>query len=136
MPGIPWGKRENAGGTSWKALPAFGDKCSVTRARCRVGSLPSGTTHRTTLSQARKSFGDFILRTDRSIMLKRLTLDFIRRGERAIRRFSAAANLAEFGCPADLAQALLAEVALGSGLPHRAMSVARSSVGCFMFATL
>jgi hypothetical protein len=52
--------------------------------------------------------------------LNRLTLDFIRRGalegERAMRLFSAAANLAEFGCPADLAQALLTESALDSGL--------------------
>lgn len=52
--------------------------------------------------------------------LNRLTLDFIRdgakAGERATRLFSAAANLAEFCCPHDLAFALLTEAALDSGL--------------------
>jgi hypothetical protein len=52
--------------------------------------------------------------------LNRLTLDFIRQGakpgERAKRLFSAAANLAEFSCPPDLAYALLNEPALDSGL--------------------
>jgi hypothetical protein len=53
--------------------------------------------------------------------LNRLTLEFIRdgaeQGERHGRLFSAAANLAEFGCPPLLAHALLTEAALGSGLP-------------------
>jgi hypothetical protein len=53
--------------------------------------------------------------------LNRLTLDFIREGApencRAVRLFSAAANLAEFGCPTLLAHALLTEAALDSGLP-------------------
>jgi hypothetical protein len=52
--------------------------------------------------------------------LNRLTLDFLREGakagERATRLFSAAANLAEFGCPPDLAHALLSEPALDCGL--------------------
>jgi hypothetical protein len=52
--------------------------------------------------------------------LNRLTLDFIndgaKPGERATRLFSAAANLAEFGCPLDLAHALLTDAALDSGL--------------------
>jgi len=55
--------------------------------------------------------------------LNRQTLDFIRDGatERDRHRllFSAAANLAEFGCPADLARALLTEAGLDCGLPHR-----------------
>lgn len=52
--------------------------------------------------------------------LNRATLDFIRdgasEGDRAIRLFCAAANLAEFGCPPALAHALLTEAALDSGL--------------------
>lgn len=52
--------------------------------------------------------------------LNRLTIDFIRDGarpgERARRLFSAAANLAEFGCSRALAQALLSESARNSGL--------------------
>lgn len=59
-------------------------------------------------------------RSTGSASLNRLTLDFIRdgaqNGERAKRLFSAAANLAEFRCPSDLAQALLVESALDSGL--------------------
>jgi hypothetical protein len=51
--------------------------------------------------------------------LTALTLDFIRdgasAGERAMRLFRAAANLAEFDCPPDLAHALLNEAALDSG---------------------
>jgi hypothetical protein len=54
-------------------------------------------------------------------MLNRQTLEFIRDGadigDRHRLLFSAAANLAEFGCPPDLAHALLTEVALDSGLP-------------------
>lgn len=52
--------------------------------------------------------------------LNRLTLEFIRDGATSGDRhrwlFSAAANLAEFGCPAALAHALLSESALDSGL--------------------
>ena len=53
--------------------------------------------------------------------LTRATLDFIRdgadEGDRHRLLFSAAANLAEFGCPPSLAHALLTGVALDSGLP-------------------
>jgi hypothetical protein len=53
--------------------------------------------------------------------LNRTTLDFIRdgagQGDRHRLLFSAAANLAELGCPAALAHALLTEAALDSGLP-------------------
>lgn len=52
--------------------------------------------------------------------LQALTIDFIKDGatdgERELRLFRAAANLAEFGCPTDLAHALLTEAALDSGL--------------------
>lgn len=52
--------------------------------------------------------------------LNRSTLDFIREGttagDRATRLFSAAANLAEFGCSFELAFELLSESALDSGL--------------------
>jgi hypothetical protein len=52
--------------------------------------------------------------------LNRATLDFIRDaaepGDRHRLLFSAAANLAEFGCPPALAHALLTEAALDSGL--------------------
>src|SRR5262249_35602477 len=52
--------------------------------------------------------------------LNRLTLQFIREGAQEGDRhrllFSAAANLAEFGCPASLAHALLTESGLDSGL--------------------
>lgn len=52
--------------------------------------------------------------------LNRSTLDFIREGsaagDRARSLFSAAANLAEFGCSFELASALLSESALDSGL--------------------
>jgi hypothetical protein len=55
--------------------------------------------------------------------LNRLTLQFIRegaqQGDRHRLLFSAAANLAEFGCPAPLAHALLAESSLDSGLSPR-----------------
>jgi hypothetical protein len=55
--------------------------------------------------------------------LNRSTFDFIRNGADAGDRhrllFSAAANLAEFGCPPDLAFALLTEAGLDSGLPPR-----------------
>jgi hypothetical protein len=53
--------------------------------------------------------------------LNTMTMDFIRfgapEGERQRRLFAAAANLAEFGCPAVLAEALLLDPALDSGLP-------------------
>jgi hypothetical protein len=53
--------------------------------------------------------------------LNRVTLDFIRdgadQGDRHRLLFSAAANLAEFGCSPALAHALLTEAALDSGLP-------------------
>jgi hypothetical protein len=53
--------------------------------------------------------------------LNRQTLAFIRdgadQGDRHRLLFSAAANLAEFGCPAPLAHALLSEPALDCGLP-------------------
>jgi hypothetical protein len=52
--------------------------------------------------------------------LNRSTLDFIRdgatKGNRHRLLFSAAANLAEFGCPSALAQELLSEAGLDSGL--------------------
>jgi hypothetical protein len=55
--------------------------------------------------------------------LTRATLDFIRDGADVGHRhrllFSAAANLAEFGCPSALAHALLTEAALDSGLPPK-----------------
>jgi hypothetical protein len=55
--------------------------------------------------------------------LNRLTLDFIREGagtgDRHRLLFSAAANLAEFGCSPALAVALLEESALDSGLPPK-----------------
>lgn len=55
--------------------------------------------------------------------LNRATLDFLRdgatEGERHRLLFSAAANLAEFGCPAPLAHALLTEAGLDSGLPPK-----------------
>jgi hypothetical protein len=53
--------------------------------------------------------------------LNRQTFNFIRdgadQGDRHRLLFSAAANLAEFGCPPALAHALLTEAALDSGLP-------------------
>lgn len=52
--------------------------------------------------------------------LNRSTLDFLRNGaasgDRHRRLFSAAANLAEFGCPSALAHALLTDAALDCGL--------------------
>jgi hypothetical protein len=59
----------------------------------------------------------------RMATLNRQTLDFIRegagQGDRHRLLFSAAANLAEFGCPTALAHALLTDSALDSGLPPR-----------------
>jgi hypothetical protein len=58
---------------------------------------------------------------DGTPQLNRATLDFICDGaepdHRHRRLFSAAANLAEFGCPPALAHALLTEAALDCGLP-------------------
>ena len=58
--------------------------------------------------------------SDRSARLNRATLDFITNGagsgDRHRLLFSAAANLAEFGCPIELAHELLTEAALDSGL--------------------
>jgi hypothetical protein len=60
---------------------------------------------------------------DGSPTLNRSTLDFIREGagtgDRHRLLFSAAANLAEFGCSPTLAVALLEESALDSGLPPK-----------------
>jgi hypothetical protein len=59
-------------------------------------------------------------RVDGTPKLNRATLEFIRdgadKGDRHRLLFSAAANLAEFGCPPALAHALLTEIALDSGL--------------------
>ena len=56
-----------------------------------------------------------------NVKLNRATLEFIRdgvgTGDRHRLLFSAAANLAEFGCSSTLAHALLTEAALDSGLP-------------------
>jgi hypothetical protein len=58
-----------------------------------------------------------------SATLNRATLEFIREGattgDRHRMLFSAAANLAEFGCPPELAHALLTEAGLDAGLPPR-----------------
>lgn len=60
-----------------------------------------------------------------SPILNRATLDIIRdgdalaTGDRHRMLFSAAANLGEFGCPPMLAQALLMEAGLDSGLPPK-----------------
>jgi hypothetical protein len=48
-------------------------------------------------------------------------------GERATSHFRAAANLAELGCPADVAHALLTDAALDSGL---APSETRRQIDC------
>jgi len=59
-------------------------------------------------------------RTDGAPHLNRQTLQFIReganQGDRHRLLFSCAANLGEFGCPAELAHALLTEAGLDSGL--------------------
>lgn len=74
---------------------------------------------------ARESEAIAVRRTERSgnPALNRATLDFIREGaeagDRHKRLFSAAANLAEFGCPAALAHALLTEAGRDSGLQPR-----------------
>jgi hypothetical protein len=63
--------------------------------------------------------------------LNRQTLAFIRdgaeQGDRHRLLFSAAANLAEFGCPPSLAHALLSDAALDSGLPP---ADARRQIDC------
>jgi hypothetical protein len=67
--------------------------------------------------------------------LNRGTLDFIRdgasTGDRHRLLFSAAANLAEFGCPPALAHALLSEAALDSGLPPKEV---RRQIECGLVA--
>jgi hypothetical protein len=67
--------------------------------------------------------------------LNRATLAFIRdgagQGDRHRLLFSAAANLAEFGCPAALAVALLEESALDCGLPPKE---ARRQIECGLAA--
>lgn len=71
---------------------------------------------------------------DGSPRLNRQTFDFIRdgatTGDRHRLLFSAAANLAEFNCPASLAHALLTEAALDSGLSP---SEARRQIECGLF---
>jgi hypothetical protein len=68
--------------------------------------------------------------------LNRVTLAFIRDGaadgDRHRLLYSAAANLAEFGCPPALAHALLTEAALDSGLPPRDV---RRQIECGMTGT-
>lgn len=82
--------------------------------------------------QARRDWGEAIERVARQqaahaerravggAKLNRATMDFIKSGagvgDRHRMLFSAAANLAEFGCPAELAHALLTEAALDAGL--------------------
>lgn len=72
-----------------------------------------------------------------SAKLNRQTLDFIRdgagSGERHRLLFSAAANLAEFGCPPELAHELLTEAALDSGLSP---SETRRQIECGLNHTL
>ena len=67
--------------------------------------------------------------------LNRATLDFIRhgadQGDRHRLLFSAAANLAEFGCPPALAVALLEEPSLDSGLPPKEV---RRQIDCGLAA--
>jgi hypothetical protein len=69
--------------------------------------------------------------TNGTATLNRLTIDFIRdgaeQGDRHRLLFSAAANLAEFGCPPALAHALLTEAALDSGLSPSAV---RRQIDC------
>jgi len=66
-----------------------------------------------------------------SARLNRSTLAFLRngagRGDRHRLLFSAAANLAEFGCPSALAHELLTEAALDTGLPP---SEVRRQIDC------
>ena len=70
--------------------------------------------------QQRRTSSNGSARLNGSTRLNRATLDFIRDGATSGDRhrvlFSAAANLAEFGCPSDLAHELLTEAALDSGL--------------------
>ena len=70
--------------------------------------------------QQRRTSGNGSARLNGSMRLNRSTLDFIRHGagsgDRHRLLFSAAANLAEFGCPVELAHELLNEAGLDSGL--------------------
>ena len=67
-----------------------------------------------------RTSGNGSARLNGSTRLNRATLDFIRDGATSGDRhrvlFSAAANLAEFGCSSELARELLTEAALDSGL--------------------
>jgi hypothetical protein len=68
---------------------------------------------------------------ERPTKLQASTLAFLRdgaiEGERELRTFRAAANLAEFGCPPELAHALLTDAALDSGLSP---TEARRAIEC------
>jgi hypothetical protein len=68
--------------------------------------------------------------------LNRRTLEFIREGaptgDRHRLLYSAAANLAEFGCPSRLAHALLEEAGLDSGLPPQEV---RRQIECGLSST-
>ena len=70
--------------------------------------------------QRRRTSNNGSARLNGSTRLNRSTLEFIRNGagsgDRHRLLFSAAANLAEFGCPAELAHELLNEAGLDSGL--------------------
>jgi hypothetical protein len=89
--------------------PAVNNQAVVDWSKAGEHVAESTTAHR----QRRLAFNG-------SPKLNRQTMDFIRDGAPAGDRhrliFSAAANLAEFGCPPALAHALLAESALDSGL--------------------
>lgn len=72
------------------------------------------------VEQAAEAFKQRLAMANGSATLNRATLDFIANGastgDRHRLLFSAAANLAEFGCPVELAHELLSEAALDSGL--------------------
>ncbi|WDQ16798.1 DNA primase small subunit domain-containing protein [Rhodopirellula sp. P2] len=75
--------------------------------------------HAAVAAMKRKAEAVKVIAADRS-ELNRSTLEFIQdgadQGDRHRLLYSAAANLAEFGCPTRLAHALLTEAALDSGL--------------------
>ncbi len=95
----------------WK-MPAPSNSNLLRREWEKTAAAPS--TNPSTLSPEAGSQGD---RT----RLNALTLDFLRggadQGDRHRLLFSASANLAEFQCPPELAEALLMPSALDSGLP-------------------
>ena len=72
------------------------------------------------VEQAAEAFKQRLAMANGSATLNRATLEFIRNGaspgDRHRLLFSASANLAEFGCPVELAHELLNEAALDSGL--------------------